>query len=425
MAFAAFIAHSFDHLVDATVALHFGVVAGTVTVVAGRRADSKALRFAAGGSYVGTMENATANGGNTLAEGRALYVESFSSGYVTIAEWYYDPPVGPPAGAAGPYTRLCSLRLYADGSLAWYKGSTLLGQSAAGVFTFDAWSSYVEDRAVLTGGVAGTDGQNGIRVNGVDVLGIFTTDNNESGVGHTCTHIRFGSISAGTASPDPVVLVDDYYVIGHDASATDETPYLTDENVPLASTAVDIRIGAFLPSGAGANSGWTPLAGANWENVDDPLSAGADSDTTYVSATNATDTYDWQTFNPEGIGSLFAIQFVCHWMATRLVNANLGGVLLSHYFRYTNDAAVTSSGFQGAGGGAPVWTLSTAYRYWSNAKRRTPSNEAWTVTRMGRMEWGANSATGGANTVRATHHVVDAVWIARRNRQRSRAYLLG
>lgn len=52
----------------------------------------------------------------------------------------------------------------------------------------------------------------------------------------------------------------------------------------------DVRVQCLFPNGAGATTGWTPLSGANYTNVDDTA---ADDDTTYVStgAAGTIDTY--------------------------------------------------------------------------------------------------------------------------------------
>ena len=43
----------------------------------------------------------------------------------------------------------------------------------------------------------------------------------------------------------------------------------------------DVRVQCLFPNGPGATTGWTPLSGANWQNVDE---VPPDGDTTYVSA---------------------------------------------------------------------------------------------------------------------------------------------
>ena len=48
----------------------------------------------------------------------------------------------------------------------------------------------------------------------------------------------------------------------------------------------EVRIETLQPSGAGTNSDWTPLSGANYTNVDENV---ADDDTTYISSATATD----------------------------------------------------------------------------------------------------------------------------------------
>jgi hypothetical protein len=66
-----------------------------------------------------------------------------------------------------------------------------------------------------------------------------------------------------------------------------------------------VRVDARVPTGAGATTGFTPLAGSNWQNVDD---AAPDDDTTYSSATTVvTDTFVVQDAPVAG-ATIFGVQ---------------------------------------------------------------------------------------------------------------------
>jgi hypothetical protein len=77
------------------------------------------------------------------------------------------------------------------------------------------------------------------------------------------------------------ITFDDFYVLDGTGPA------------PLNGFLGDCRVDVRLPTAAGATTGWTPSAGANWAAVDD---AAPNADTDYVSAATSplTDTYTIQ-----------------------------------------------------------------------------------------------------------------------------------
>ena len=67
----------------------------------------------------------------------------------------------------------------------------------------------------------------------------------------------------------------------------------------------DVRVEVIMPEGAGATTDWTPLVGANWEDVDE---IPPDDDTTYVATATATDvdTYEFGDVTPT-TGTVLAV----------------------------------------------------------------------------------------------------------------------
>src|SRR5688572_673346 len=151
----------------------FPVVVGSPTYVSGTRGNE--LRFAnpgATGCYVetfgefhgrydGTSNEPTATGGNAFGAvcGFKVNVSTIGSGFVVLAA--YLALVG---------HRQNELRLYSDGTLAVYRGGTLICASSAGAFSFGT-DEYVEYRTLLDGWTFAGDnssrmGHAGIRLNG-------------------------------------------------------------------------------------------------------------------------------------------------------------------------------------------------------------------------------------------------------------------
>jgi len=163
-------------------------------------------------------------------------------------------------------------------------GGTVLGATSAlttGSFT------YLEIRVTISD----TVGVVTVRFNGTTVLTLTSQDTKDATLaGWT----RFGLHSlqgtAGTAN----VVVDDLYVLDGSGAA------------PWNAVLGDVRVDARYPTGAGATTGWTPSAGANWAAVDDATPNG---DTDYVIATTSglVDTYVVQDAPVAG-GTILGVQ---------------------------------------------------------------------------------------------------------------------
>lgn len=249
-----------------------GAVGATVTIGSGNgRHGSHGLRFATGGAA-----NETFYVQKTLAAGDATFCLGFS--------------VVVPAGTMGVSgIALASIRdgssaqltlvLNADYTLVVLRGNhggTVLGTSSSapltgGVVAHVEWKGLIHPSA---GTVA-------VRVNGALVAGLtLTSQNTRATATAQWTGVGLGQVDAILSNIISVANIDydDCYVLDGTGAA------------PLNDFLGDCRVDALLPTGAGATTGWTPSAGANWQCVDD---AAPNDDTDYTSAatTGLTDTF--------------------------------------------------------------------------------------------------------------------------------------
>jgi len=199
-------------------------------------------------------------------------------------------------------TSLTYLRLNSDLTLSVGRGGhsgspTLLGTTAAvtaGAFT------YVEIKLLLSATVGTVD----VRFNGVSVLSL-TAQNTAAAT--TWTNIRLGLLSAAVGNSivsGRTYDYDDLYVLDGAGAA------------PLNDLLGDVRVDARRPTAAGAVTGWTPLAGANWDAVNDTT---PDDDTTYTSTSTVSATDTFVTEDAPIVGAtIFGVQ---HCLAMKKADA--------------------------------------------------------------------------------------------------------
>lgn len=144
-------------------------------------------------------------------------------------------------------------------------GNTLLGSSAGGVVTANNWH-YIEIQFTIHD----TTGAVTIHVNTNEVLALTDVDT-QATANASASSICIGKSETTTHD------IDDVYIL--DATGGVNDTFLG-----------DVRVDAILPNGAGATTGWTPSAGANYACVDE---SSPNSDTDYVSTetADAVDTY--------------------------------------------------------------------------------------------------------------------------------------
>lgn len=250
-----------------------------------------------------------------------------------------------------------SLRYQANGSIAVYRGTTLLVNSAAAVINQDTWH-YVEFKATIHD----TTGSYEVRVDGTPVLIVSGSPS------------AVDTRNAGTAG-----LVDTIMLNGHTASVD------RFDDLYINSTAGsrnfgflgDLRVDCLRPNGAGnssqfSNNGGSPSI-ANYLQVDD---ATPDDGTTYAETAtiNNIDTYAFPALTHTPI-SIFAVQ-----VSACAAKSDAGSRGLNIVTRRS------STNYHGSS-----YQLSDSYRYIRELRESDPSAASpndWTAAAISAAEWG-------------------------------------
>jgi hypothetical protein len=267
---------SFDHYTTADLLDKWSATTllsgGTIGINSGTgRRGSNSLRIGSGGttSAACAVRRVLAGGDATAILGFAFLLPAGSMGTagVTIA-----------AVHDGGTTQV-TLRLNADYTLSVLRGPnaaspTILGTSTAAVSA--ASFVYIEWKTLIHPSVGTVD----VRVNGAPVLALTAQNTRISAVSQWtgCTLGTPENLSSSWLPTVHTADFDDLYVLDGTGAA------------PWNTFLGDVRVDARLPTGAGATTGWTPLAGANWDAVNDTA---PDDDTTYTSTSTVgvTDTF--------------------------------------------------------------------------------------------------------------------------------------
>jgi hypothetical protein len=247
-------------------------------------------------------------------------------------------------------TEQVSLRMDATGHLIVSRAGTTLATSVAMVAVGE---SYIEWKITISDAAGTYD----VRLNNVSILSGSAVDTKNTANAFANT-IKFGDSFLNSAAA-----IDDIYVCDGTGAAPNNT-FLG-----------DVRVDATYPVGVGANSGMTPIAGANWTNVDENP---ANDDTDYVSSAVAAtkDTYDCTniTHNPT------AIYGVMVTMVARKDDAGARSI-----------CSVTRSG--GTDNDGATQALSTTYAHYTEIVALDPNGAiAWTKTNLNAAEFGSKVA---------------------------------
>lgn len=279
---------SFDHYATADWmekwTTYLGSVAGTeasgIIAGAGRRGGG-ALRISATGgtSITGSLHATVAPTGNKVVIGFAFVC-------VTTFGVLNNTNFG---GDQGSFSAPCSLlsirsggwthvwfKLNVDGTVSAYRPTSQGGANSQHLGTttvslIQAVYSYIEVAVVLDA----TVGSVVIRFNGNTVLNLVNQNTIGSGVSAGWNAIRLGPFYAGSTME---ARYDDLYVSDGSGAA------------PWNDFLGDCRVEASMPTAAGANTGWTPSSGTNWQCVDD-ATPNDDTDYTAAATVGVTDTF--------------------------------------------------------------------------------------------------------------------------------------
>jgi hypothetical protein len=245
-------------------------------------------------------------------------------------------------------TWLASGILRFTGGTTW--DSTWVGDSSS-------WY-YIEVRC-LSGN--GTSGSFDVRVDGTTVItqtGVDTSNQNGVVVGSI--------IFPASAVP----LIDDLYLLdGVDAS----TPQGAANNDFLGP----VRIATLYPDAAGNYSQWTPSAGSNYQNVDDPGYPNDDTDYNTSGSSDIKDTFSVDTL-PSNIYDIKAIQYNLRARKTDVGSRSIRPLTRISSIDY----------------GGTDQNLSSTYSYFLEILGKNPNTGVpWEISDIGSAEFGYESRT--------------------------------
>ncbi len=145
-------------------------------------------------------------------------------------------------------------------------GGGFIATSSTSAYPLNAWF-HIEVKIKIHD----TTGTAQIRIDGVDVINETGLDTRNGGTAGLIDLVTFGSAESNSA----ILRINDIFILNEQGSA------------PLNDLIGPHTIESLRADGAGNYTNWDPLAGTNWEAVDDPIDAVHDGDATYVETTVA------------------------------------------------------------------------------------------------------------------------------------------
>jgi len=241
------------------------------------------------------------------------------------------------------------LQTTAGAKLSVYRGTgSLLGTGTA-TLSGATWV-YIEGHILIND----TTGTVETKVNGVQDLSLTAQDTrNDAGAnGDKCDRFEVGGTSAA--------IFDDIYM--NDTTGAQNTAY-----------SGDLRVSAYIPNAAGASSGMTPTAGANYTNVDER----PPNDATDIVAATGTTLYDLYAL-PDTSG-IAAVQSVTLWL--RAQKSDAGAKNIAHMIK---SGATENQGSDIA--------LSTSWTYYRKNYNNDPTDStAWSAIKVDGLQIGAKA----------------------------------
>ena len=228
-------------------------------------------------------------------------------------------------------------------------GGAILGTSAPGVFPASAWT-YIECKATIDDSAGAVD----IQVNGTNVLSISGVDNQQTGNNYIT---RYG-LATG--------LYDDHYFSDTSGPA------------PGNDFLGDVKVETLYPNAAGDSTQFTPSAGSNYQNVDEPQTN--DGDTTY-NESSTTGQIDLFNLDPlvTTSGTIFAVQ-------QHMVARKTDGVVREVRQKLKSGSTVVNGSTVGLG---------TSYQqYHEVIEELDPDTAAaWTISKVNALQVGYENIT--------------------------------
>ena len=287
---------SFDHYATADLTKKWsGAIPISFEVIpsigATGRHSSNGIRWAAGNFGGRTLTKLLATSGATVVVGFAFvqYAGTFSS---LVVGTIFDPTIYNQANYVVAIRQAGTVQVWVrinqSGTLTVLRGSTELGTTVKALTAGAGLYSFIELKVLIDSSV----GTVNLQVN-QEVWLSLTAQNTRNAASATWDEILIGGMRGG-GSPYVGWDYDDVYVLDGAGPA----PW----NTFLGDCRVDVR----NPTAAGATTGWTPSAGANWQNVDD-VAPNDDTDYNSVVTLNAVDTFVTQDAPVAG-ATIFGVQ---------------------------------------------------------------------------------------------------------------------
>jgi hypothetical protein len=252
------------------------------------------------------------------------------------------------------------IRLNTDGTLSAMRPTSGSASVTIGPPTSASLVQAVYTYIEIAMTIDATVGAVAIRFNGVTVMN--QTGVNTVGFGtalNAWNAIRIGPMGFTGALPNVEIRYDDLYVLDGSGAA------------PWNTFLGDCRVEAMSPSGPGANTGWTPSAGANWQCVDDAAPNG-DADYTAAATAGLTDTFATQDLLAAGT-TVYGVQ---HCLSAK--KADAGAASLAPVIRHGG------TDYPGA-----VLNPNTGYNVLMQIAQVNPGTSAqWTMADFNAAEFG-------------------------------------
>lgn len=221
-------------------------------------------------------------------------------------------------------------------------GNTVIATGST-ILTSNTWY-YAEIKAFING----ASGTCEVHLNGISASPEITS-----------TTGNFGSTNLDSVMVHPstnTYTTDDYYAC--DTSGSTNTGFLG-----------DVRVATLAPSGAGSHAQFTPLSGANYQNVDD---ATPDDDTTYNYDANPGDIDSFPTAGVPSGATVYGVQENVYARKDDVGARQIAPLVRQGGTDYPGTAAA----------------LSAQYIYYSQIYNQDPTGSNWTAANLNADEFG-------------------------------------
>ena len=210
------------------------ITAGTAAIVTGRTGNAARLTGVGSSNHADfTLRSEDA----TVVVGFAFQISSLAAAVSELVQFYSDTNV----------TQHNRVTVNSNGSLSFWRGTTNLGSTAAGLITINTWN-YLEVRSVLSDTVGAVT----LRLNGTDVLTLTAQDTQNAG-----TKLVYDTIRLTGPIASQFNTFDDLYVLTGAVAA-----FKGNQTIAVSSGTEFIRMTAYARVADGTSNDALTLTGA-------------------------------------------------------------------------------------------------------------------------------------------------------------------